>query len=470
MKPQLYYCLAFVLLLFACKQEETIDTKIIIAGQFENPGEDTKVILYLDEEMANETLDQDGTFRLDLDSDESNTYMFIAGRNRIQLFLSPGDSIYISGDLDKFKESISLDGDRKAENDYLRAKTDWEMESGIDNTMEFMKLTRKEYFEKKEAYFSKQKANYESVKTSTDLHPDFVSLEEAYFEFQPLAYDLEYPMYHAYIHKISQDSVDFPKEESKEALKKLDLKRTDLLNSEPYTSLILRLVQEETSAIMKEDTAAYKGQEGYTKARLLAMDKVLEEQKVKDKIFFIGLSQEMSYRGPVHLKESYEKFMAENESPKLASKLQEIHDKWEPIMPGKEVPDFSFVNIENEPVQLSDLKGTLVYVDIWATWCGPCIAEHPHWDKMKEEYKDKPVSFLTISIDDSKEPWEKMVKAKNMQGLQWFTENAWKSDIAQHFHVNGIPRFLLLDKEGKIIDPSADRPSGAIRETLDKYL
>ena len=119
---------------------------------------------------------------------------------------------------------------------------------------------------------------------------------------------------------------------------------------------------------------------------------------------------------------------------------------------------------------MSDLKGNLVYVDIWATWCGPCIAEHPRWDKLKTEFEDKPVAFLTVSIDDSEEPWRKMVKSKNMVGLQWFTQNAWNSDFTQHFMVNSIPRFLLLDEEGKIIDPFAERPSGKIRGTLEKHL
>ncbi len=178
----------------------------------------------------------------------------------------------------------------------------------------------------------------------------------------------------------------------------------------------------------------------------------------------------MEYRGPLYVAESYEKFMNENESPKYAEKLKKLKDKWEPISPGKDVPDFTFTDIEGEEVRLSDLKGNLVYIDIWATWCGPCIAEHHHWDKMKEEYKEKPVAFLTVSIDDSREPWEKMVKAKSMEGLQWFAENAWKSDLTQHFMVNAIPRFLLLDEEGKVLDPSADRPSGNIRESLEKHL
>jgi len=200
------------------------------------------------------------------------------------------------------------------------------------------------------------------------------------------------------------------------------------------------------------------------------MDRLLTNQAVKDQFLFDFIKSNLEYRGPTHVKTSYDKFMAENQSPKLQAKMEKIKEKWDPIMPGKEVPDFSFTNIDGEEVKLSDLRGTLVYIDIWATWCGPCIAEHPHWDKMKEEYKDKDVSFLTVSIDDSKDPWVKMVNDKKMDGLQWFAANAWKSELAQHFMVNAIPRFLLLDKEGKIIDPSADRPSGNIREMVDKYL
>jgi thiol-disulfide isomerase/thioredoxin len=172
----------------------------------------------------------------------------------------------------------------------------------------------------------------------------------------------------------------------------------------------------------------------------------------------------------MHIKESYDKFLSDNKSPKLVAKLEKNFKKWEPIMPGKEVPDFTFENIEGQQVKLGDLKGNLVYIDIWATWCGPCIAEHPHWDKLKAEFTDKPIAFLTISIDNSKEPWEKMVKSKNMEGLQWFAQNAWKSEITQHFMVNSIPRFILLDKEGKVLDPSADRPSGDIKSLLNKHL
>jgi thiol-disulfide isomerase/thioredoxin len=178
----------------------------------------------------------------------------------------------------------------------------------------------------------------------------------------------------------------------------------------------------------------------------------------------------MENRGPLQVEEVYNKFISENSTPKYVKRLEKVKARWDPILPGKPVPDFTFTDIKGDSVKLSDLKGQLVYIDIWATWCGPCIEEHPQWDKVKEEYKDKPVAFLKVSIDDTREPWEKMVKNKKMDGLQWFTSNAWESELTKFFMVNSIPRFILLDKEGKIIDPSAERPSGKIREILDKHL
>ncbi len=469
MKQLSILCIASILSLIGCSQKETLNTKIIIAGKLGNT--DSKEIkLYFEDEVVSTSVVEDGSFHLFINSEVAKTYFFTSGKERFDLFLSPGDSVYVAADSKDFKSTLIFEGDREAENKYLFDLVNFSSESGMNNVMELMKLDKEAYFQKKNEFFGKQEERFIKLKSKNELHPDFLKMQEAFFDYNPLLLDLEYPMYNAYVNKISQDSVDFPREETNLALKQIDLNRSDLLNSKNYTALVDRIISDEANEILKQDTILKHDPDGYEKARLMAVDRLLDNPAVKDRIIFNTIKPNLDYRGPIHAKASYDKFMAENQSPKLASRLKDTHDKWAPIMPGKEAPDFSFIDIEGEPVKLSDLRGTLVYMDIWATWCGPCIAEHPHWDKMKEEYKDKPLSFLTVSIDDNKEPWEKMVKTKKMDGLQWFTENAWQSDLAQHFKVNGIPRFILLDKDGKIIDPSADRPSGDIRSIINQYL
>jgi thiol-disulfide isomerase/thioredoxin len=469
MKNASFSILFVGLMLFGCNQTERFNPEIIIAGKFLNT-EAKEITVYLNREIGMAPVSEDGSFQVSLKAEDKENYYIRAGKEGFNLFLSPGDSIFVEADMESFDETFFLQGDHVVENTYLFEKNKYYKASGMGDFMELMALEKQVYFSKKDEYFRNLSSMLEEIEGEQGIDSDFIKLEAAYIKYQPQLLDSQYPMYNAYINKIPQDSVDFPMDEVKEKLQKLDLSREDLLKSSVYKALLDRRINEEVSNLMKQDTTLKGSEEGFEKARFMAMDNLFTHQAVKDQVFFDFIKSNLEYRGPVHVKSSLDKFMAENQSPKLQSKLNEIKQKWDPIMPGQEVPDFNFVNIDGEPVKLSDLKGNLVYIDIWATWCGPCIAEHPHWDKMKEEYEGKPISFLTVSIDDGKEPWEKMVKAKNMDGLQWFTENAWKSEIAQHFMVNAIPRFLLLDKDGKVIDPSADRPSGNIRETVDKYL
>jgi thiol-disulfide isomerase/thioredoxin len=138
---------------------------------------------------------------------------------------------------------------------------------------------------------------------------------------------------------------------------------------------------------------------------------------------------------------------------------------------GTESPIFeNYESINKEKVSLSDFKGKYVYVDVWATWCAPCKAEIPYLQKTEEAYHDKNIVFVSISVDDLKDKakWETMVKDKEMGGVQLFANNSWQSDFITDFEIQGIPRFILIDPTGKIVDADAPRPSDdKLTELLD---
>jgi len=466
MKKQTLLSLIILLAFFSCSEKkETINTTITIAGKLDNhKGPVIKVSL--EDELSIDSIQSDGSFLLKFDYSETETFVVQNADLRFSLYLSPGDSIFLTGDADEFGVTFLATGDKAEENTYLRKKIKSMNESGLNDFIELMALKKEDYFKKKDSILNVVKSNFTQLKENEGIDPEFLELENSFFIYQDLFMDQLYPMYHGYLNKTHPDSVDFPMEKIQAEVDNVPLDRTELLAVGPYKNILDSRIQELTSTLMKEDSTLT----SYEDASWLAIDSLFQNPAMRDQFKYENIKMTMEYRGPVHTEEQYNKFLAENTTPKLAEKLEKIKAKWEPISPGKEVPDFSFVDIDGNAVKMSDLKGKLVYIDIWATWCGPCIAEHPHWDKMKEEYKNKPVAFLTVSIDDRKEPWEKMVKNKKMDGLQWFAENAWQSELTQFFMVNAIPRFLLLDTEGKILDPSADRPSGEIRETLDKHL
>ncbi len=130
-------------------------------------------------------------------------------------------------------------------------------------------------------------------------------------------------------------------------------------------------------------------------------------------------------------------------------------------MLGKPSPGFDYENHKGGKTKLSDFKGKYVYIDTWATWCGPCIAEIPHLKRVEQKYHGKNIEFVSISIDEKKdyEKWKKMVTTKELGGVQLIADKAWGSQFAVDYGIQSIPRFILIGPDGNVIDADAKRPS-----------
>ncbi|NUY80400.1 TlpA family protein disulfide reductase [Flavobacterium sp. MAH-1] len=124
-------------------------------------------------------------------------------------------------------------------------------------------------------------------------------------------------------------------------------------------------------------------------------------------------------------------------------------------------PDFEYENHKGGKTKLSALKGKYVYIDTWATWCGPCRQEIPHLAKVEEKYHGKNIEFVSVSIDAQKDhdKWKKFVDDKKLGGVQVMADKDWNSDWAKAYGIQSIPRFILIGPDGKIIDSDAPRPS-----------
>ncbi|MFT4683896.1 MAG: thiol-disulfide isomerase/thioredoxin [Flavobacteriales bacterium] len=127
---------------------------------------------------------------------------------------------------------------------------------------------------------------------------------------------------------------------------------------------------------------------------------------------------------------------------------------------GKPSPKFSnFENYNGGTTSLVDLKGKYVYIDVWATWCGPCKVQIPYLKQIEEEYHGKNIEFVSISTDrrNKYQAWKNMIENKEMGGIQLFAGE--DQSFSQAYDIRGIPRFILIDPEGNIVDANAPRPS-----------
>ncbi len=135
-------------------------------------------------------------------------------------------------------------------------------------------------------------------------------------------------------------------------------------------------------------------------------------------------------------------------------------------------PDFTFSDRNGKGYRLSDMRGKVLYIDCWATWCGPCCREIPFLEKRVEEYKgnDK-VRFVSISVDSNKEAWEKKLDKDKPEWEQFIVNGEENKIMSKAYGISGIPRFILINPDGTIADGDAFRPSNEnFHQKLDAVL
>jgi len=112
-------------------------------------------------------------------------------------------------------------------------------------------------------------------------------------------------------------------------------------------------------------------------------------------------------------------------------------------------PDFSWKDNNDEVIKLSDLKGKVVILDFWATWCGPCRETIPHIEAIYEKYKDKGVEVIGINMDESSKI-NAVVEFIKTNGMKYQVISDAKGNVASQYGVTSIPRFFIIDKKGNI--------------------
>ncbi|WP_435263550.1 TlpA family protein disulfide reductase [Tenacibaculum sp. nBUS_03] len=127
--------------------------------------------------------------------------------------------------------------------------------------------------------------------------------------------------------------------------------------------------------------------------------------------------------------------------------------------------NFTFTDINNNTISLKDFKDKYVYIDVWATWCKPCKLEYVFLKELEEHFsKNDELQIISISTDRKLEEWKKYITENSIKGMQLYS--GANSDFVKFYDIGSLPRFILLDKQGKIISPDEIRPSNP--ELLEK--
>lgn len=177
-------------------------------------------------------------------------------------------------------------------------------------------------------------------------------------------------------------------------------------------------------------------------------------------MFADDMIQQTLKDAPEDMDELLAAYKACSTNPEGHAKADQLYAHYSKMKKGAQAADFDFYDQSGKRYTLKDLRGRAVYIDCWATWCGPCCAEIPFMEKLYEHFKkNKKIELISISLDDNKKKWEKKIAADKPGWRQFIVNDNFKSMLCANYDIEGIPRFMMFDKKGNIISLDAPRPS-----------
>lgn len=394
----------------------------------------------LNEEFA---IAPDGTFSDTLKISEPGYYSFKIGTETSTFYLKNGADIHLNIDTEQFDESITYKGPGAPENNYL-AKKYLANEKVTENYKAFFSLGEDAFIAKIDSLNGAHKKSLAASKSSED----FVKLEEKNLLYDKYNNMYTYIQYHPYV---TQDNTYVPSDKFKKELEKIDLDNEADANAySSYSNIVVNDFYQKVTGIP---------QDSFPK-EAVAVIKTKKSPKVQE-ILMSNLAYEIQPGNEEVSSYYFHQFTELSTNEEFKSEILKKYELVKKLAKGAPSPEFSYENYEGGKLTLVDLKGKFVYIDVWATWCGPCKREIPFLKQVEEKYHGKNISFVSISIDEIKDhdTWKNFVKDQQLGGIQLYADNAWKSDFVQNYGIEGIPRFILLDPEGRIVDASAPRPS-----------
>jgi len=391
-------------------------------------------------------LKDDGSF-LDTLKIKEGHYWLRDGDNDIPLYLEKGENLQINYNSNNFDETYKIEGEGSKISDYLYQKSKIEQKIRAKGTKIYL-LDENDY----KALFQNEKDEITDLIYSLKGIPEsFTDSEIRNIKYKYYNAINRYEVYHAHYAKLPDFKVSEHFLDDLENVIYTD--EGDFKFSRAYRILVTNFYRDQASVVAKKDSID-------EDLAFLKVASDIPSQIIKNDLLYNAAKYGITYTEDI---EGYYKiFMEASTNKKQKEEITKSYDKLKTVSKGKPSPKFSnYENFKGGTTSLEDLKGKYVYIDVWATWCGPCKAEIPSLKAIEKKYHNKNINFVSISVDKAKDhdKWLKMVKEKDLKGYQLFADNDWNSDFVKEYLILGIPRFILIDPEGNIVNSNAPRPS-----------
>lgn len=447
--PITYYLgLIFLALMFNSCGKEASQNHTIFEGKLPAGTKYAQVNYGKDWEQL--SVSKEGTFVDTLNIKDHQYAQLSFGDFETRFYITRGDKVNVSIDSD-----VSFSGSNAAINNYLHNEYKDNQDLGA---LEFN--SHEKIFSKNESDYihfrdSIRDAKINRLESFSGSTKPFQNFHRKSIEFQH-QYDVaRYPNYHSYYFKDYQ-----PTSLIKEYLNEVPLdNETYAVNYPGYLYLVDLVLNKKIEDLNDKDLSPLE-------ANLLVVKDIqsptILHSRLSNALFHFTVNE-------TNMELMRDKMLALAKQERTKKAIIEHYEIISKLKPGSPAPSFNFENYHGGKTNLSDLKGKYIYIDVWATWCAPCIREIPYLKKIEEEFSDANIEFVSISVDEPRfhGTWRKMIKTNELSGTQLLADDGWNSDFVHDYGIQGIPRFILIDDINNIISADIEKPSDpSLKEKL----
>ena len=379
-------------------------------------------------------------------------YRYFDKKQQLDVYFEKGKNLYLAYDAQDLKNTAVFSGPGAAANNYLLKKAAIRAESRerlmggkVTNPFELNELAFKEY------YLSLKTAMLRELSATPGLSEQYKKLEAGNINYEYLYYLRQYAL--VQINHLNNKNFKVSKVLSDEWKDLVFTSKEDFQFSGMYRNIVESAYYEKAGEISKAEGTP----------RDIAHLKVVSTiNNAYIRNYLLYKFARSYFNFSTDLKGFYEAFMEGSSDEQDKAEISKMYEAIKGVAAKSTSPKFTnYENYAGGTSSLDDFKGKYVFIDVWATWCGPCIYEFPFLDTLENSYNGKNIQFVTVSIDNKadRQKWRDFVKEKDLDGVQLLADNAFESDFIKAYNINGIPRFLIIDPDGNIVTNNAPRPS-----------
>ncbi len=409
-------------------------------------------------------INENGSFEIDLSGlTEPYAYYLLSGNEFFRMYVAPGMKLDIKFDQNNFLESLMFKGKGADINNYLANKS---RVFGDQMDYELFKLDPEEFRNWADEDLAARQDFLGKSEKKDDNDP-YWTMEEGEVLFTWANNLGSYPSTHPYYAEIE----NFEVEDSFYSYKnKLNVNDAKYVESTAFNQYVSQYIRDDVAIRTKELSDADPEYRAPKIFSLKIAQELITNKEVFNGYIFRSVKGYISYYDLELIPQEIDFFLKNCDNEKYIADFNKEYEVWKKLAKGNQGFDFVGKDLKGNDVKFSDFKGKYVYIDVWATWCGPCKYEIPFLKKLENDYHNRNVIFLSYSIDDDKEAWLNFVPENELGGVQIIGENAWESAMTKYYKVNGVPTFMFFDPSGKIISVNMTRPSNqATRDKFESY-